>query len=293
MSQMQEAPAARQFALANGDGERLWFLNSEMTIKATAASTGGDLFLMETRLPAGFSPPLHVHHDEHEAFYVLEGELEIACGSERYSAAAGAFAFLPSGIAHTFRVVGGLARPHDRRAGRRRGLLPRRRAARGRARDAAAVRGRHRRAQAGCRALQHRIRRAAPRPVVTLYAPHGRCAAGLRMRKARDRGPFVDRGRGFESPLGRRRRSDSDADGSDGRHGLQDHVGHGLRLRDHDHVGALDFRDLGAGPLRHRAGQVGAERLVAGRDDGPRRAVPPRRRARGLARTRARRWAAG
>ena len=61
---------------------------------------------METRLPAGFSPPLHVHHDEHEAFYVLEGELEIACGSERYSAAAGAFAFLPSGIAHTFRVVG-------------------------------------------------------------------------------------------------------------------------------------------------------------------------------------------
>ncbi len=77
-----------------------------MTIKATAASTGGELFLMETRLPAGFSPPLHVHHDEHEAFYVLEGELDIVCGSERYNAAAGAFAFLPSGIAHTFRVVG-------------------------------------------------------------------------------------------------------------------------------------------------------------------------------------------
>ena len=105
MSQVREAPAAEPFALANGDGERLWFLDSEMTIKATAASTGGDLFFMETRLPAGFSPPLHVHHDEHEAFYVLEGELEIACGSERYRAVEGAFAFLPSGIAHTFRVT--------------------------------------------------------------------------------------------------------------------------------------------------------------------------------------------
>ncbi len=38
MSQVQEAPAAHPFALANGEGERLWFINSEITIKATAAS---------------------------------------------------------------------------------------------------------------------------------------------------------------------------------------------------------------------------------------------------------------
>jgi mannose-6-phosphate isomerase-like protein (cupin superfamily) len=106
MSQLQDAPAARPIVLGNGEGERIWFLNSEMTIKATAASTGGELFLMEACIPDGFSPPLHVHHDEHEAFYVLEGELDIVCGSERYRAGAGAFAFLPSGVAHTFRAVG-------------------------------------------------------------------------------------------------------------------------------------------------------------------------------------------
>ena len=105
MSQVQDARAAHPFALANGEGERLWFISSEITIKATAASTGGDLFLMETHVPADFTPPLHVHHDEHEAFYVLEGELDIVCGSERYRAGTGAFAFLPSGIAHTFRVI--------------------------------------------------------------------------------------------------------------------------------------------------------------------------------------------
>ena len=93
------------------------------------------------------------------------------------SAGAGSFAFLPQRHRAHVPRRGRRARPHVRRAGRHRGLLPRRRTARGRAWDAASLRGRHRRAQAGCRALQHRIRRAAPRPVVTLYAPHGRCAA--------------------------------------------------------------------------------------------------------------------
>jgi mannose-6-phosphate isomerase-like protein (cupin superfamily) len=106
MSQLHEVPAARPFALGGDEGEHIWFANSAMTIKASAASTGGELFLMEGLAPAGYSPPLHVHHDEHEAFYVLEGELEIVCGGEQFLATAGAFAFLPSGIAHTFRVLG-------------------------------------------------------------------------------------------------------------------------------------------------------------------------------------------
>ena len=33
------------------------------------------------------------------------GRARLVCGTERYRAAAGAFAFLPSGIAHTFRVI--------------------------------------------------------------------------------------------------------------------------------------------------------------------------------------------
>lgn len=99
-------PAARPFVVDAGEGERIWFLNNTMTIKATAAATGGDLALVESLVPAGFGPPLHVHHDDHEAFYVLAGELDIVCGGERYRAGAGAFVFLPRGIAHAFRAVG-------------------------------------------------------------------------------------------------------------------------------------------------------------------------------------------
>ena len=70
MPELQNAPPTRPFALADGEGERIWFLNSEMTIKATGASTGGELFLMETHVPEGFSPPLHVHHDEDAEIYL-------------------------------------------------------------------------------------------------------------------------------------------------------------------------------------------------------------------------------
>ena len=56
-------------------------------------------------------------------------------------------------------------------------------------------------------------------------------------------------------PLGRVSRvSDAYPDGCDRRHGFEDHVGHRLGLRDHDHVGAVEFRDPGAGALGHRAG---------------------------------------
>ena len=98
-------PAVRPFVVAPEDGERIWFLQSTMTIKASAATTGGELSLLESLIAPGFGPPLHVHHDDHEAFYVLAGALDIVCGGERYQAGAGAFAFLPRGTSHAFRAT--------------------------------------------------------------------------------------------------------------------------------------------------------------------------------------------
>jgi mannose-6-phosphate isomerase-like protein (cupin superfamily) len=105
-TQLREVPAATPFVVAPGEGERIWLGAATMTLKATAASTAGELMLIETDAPVGHGPPLHVHHDEHEAFYVIEGRLEIVVGGVRHEAGAGAFAFLPRGIAHTFRVIG-------------------------------------------------------------------------------------------------------------------------------------------------------------------------------------------
>lgn len=92
--------------VAAGDGDATWFLTNRMTMKATAAVTGGAFGLVESLIAPGFSPPLHVHHREDESFYVLEGELTMRCGDREFEATAGAFVFLPRGVPHSFVVEG-------------------------------------------------------------------------------------------------------------------------------------------------------------------------------------------
>src|SRR6478752_7366846 len=89
-----------------GEGRPVWFLRNRMNVKATAKTTGGAFGLLESLIAPGFSPPLHVHHREDESFYVLEGELTMQCGEQRFRAGAGAFVFLPRDVPHTFVVEG-------------------------------------------------------------------------------------------------------------------------------------------------------------------------------------------
>jgi quercetin dioxygenase-like cupin family protein len=92
--------------LEPGEGQPIWFLRNRMTIKATAHTTGGAFGLVESWIAPGFSPPLHVHHLEDEAFYVLEGEVTMRCGDRTFRARPGAFVFLPRDVPHTFVVEG-------------------------------------------------------------------------------------------------------------------------------------------------------------------------------------------
>ncbi len=92
--------------LGPGEGPALWFLRNRVTVKATAAVTGGGFGLIESLISPGFSPPLHVHHREDESFYVLDGELTMRCGERTFRATPGAFVFLPRDVPHTFVVEG-------------------------------------------------------------------------------------------------------------------------------------------------------------------------------------------
>ena len=60
--------------------------------------------MLETREPAGFGPPLHVHHDCAEAFYVLEGEYVMYLDDREVVCPAGSFVFVPQGVRHGFRT---------------------------------------------------------------------------------------------------------------------------------------------------------------------------------------------
>ena len=58
----------------------------------------------EQTAPRGAGSPLHVHHNEDEWFYVLEGELTIWVAGQTVVAAAGSFVFGPRDVPHTFVV---------------------------------------------------------------------------------------------------------------------------------------------------------------------------------------------
>jgi uncharacterized RmlC-like cupin family protein len=66
--------------------------------------------LTEQTAPRGTGSPLHVHHNEDEWFYVLEGELTLWVGGETIVAPAGSFVFGPRDVPHTFIVSSDEAR---------------------------------------------------------------------------------------------------------------------------------------------------------------------------------------
>jgi mannose-6-phosphate isomerase-like protein (cupin superfamily) len=98
---MAELPPA--FSLAAGDGEPLRFAGADFLIKASAENTGGSFSILEEIDP--LDTPLHVHKNEDELFFVLEGEHLFQVGDEHFPASPGDLVFAPRGTPHAQRRV--------------------------------------------------------------------------------------------------------------------------------------------------------------------------------------------
>ena len=108
---MNEEVAVKAFGLKEDEGEARWWLGISLaTIKATGKETGGRYTIVEVLEPEGEEAPLHVHHREDEAFWVLEGELTFEVGDETIKASPGSFLFGPKDLPHRYIVESGPAR---------------------------------------------------------------------------------------------------------------------------------------------------------------------------------------
>ena len=85
-------------------GQQRWFFGMLAEVKASAADTAGQYTLVEITAPPGLESPLHVHYEEDEGFYVLEGSVTIVVGDETVELAAGQHAFGPRDVPHKFAV---------------------------------------------------------------------------------------------------------------------------------------------------------------------------------------------
>jgi quercetin dioxygenase-like cupin family protein len=102
MSQATEV--TEPMAVRAEQGEARWWLGALAVIRATAADTGGQLTVVEVTDPPGVEAPLHVHHREDEAFWILDGDVTFEVGGKTIAASAGDFVFGPRHIPHRYKV---------------------------------------------------------------------------------------------------------------------------------------------------------------------------------------------
>lgn len=101
------AKTAGAVVVRSDEGQKLnWGPKGKIRILGGAGSTDRSFSVVECIEPPGSGAPLHVHHAEAEAFYILEGAVELACGTEKLTARAGDFVYTPKDVAHKFTVVG-------------------------------------------------------------------------------------------------------------------------------------------------------------------------------------------
>ena len=87
------------------EAKSLWFMNGHVTVHLAMAENAGGISITEHLLPAGFGPPYHVHHNEDETFYVLDGEIRCKQADQVLLAESGEVVHLGRGIPHGFKVV--------------------------------------------------------------------------------------------------------------------------------------------------------------------------------------------
>ncbi len=87
--------------LSPGEGKIVPVPGHKVTLKVLGADTDGAYSLLEVEL-VGDGPPRHIHKTEDEAFYVLEGEINVLVGERTLRATAGSFVRIPRGTVHTF-----------------------------------------------------------------------------------------------------------------------------------------------------------------------------------------------
>jgi quercetin dioxygenase-like cupin family protein len=105
------APTIDQLlAVPAGEGDHHHFLNHLATVKVGAGDSATGLTAVEFTAPRGFGPPLHVHREEDEILYVIDGRIRLDIGDTAAWAEAGTVVSLPHGVPHVFQVESATAR---------------------------------------------------------------------------------------------------------------------------------------------------------------------------------------
>jgi len=111
MTTIDEPITARQpYGLRSDSGVTDFWLPfvpgvSRISTKVSGEQSEGRLLQVRSMDARGAAPPLHIHRDADESWYVIDGQLTVFVGDERIEAGPGDFVFGPMGVPHAFLVT--------------------------------------------------------------------------------------------------------------------------------------------------------------------------------------------
>src|SRR5271167_1164019 len=97
---------AQPYHLARGEGQPMSWFTAEFRLKASDDQIG----LLELEGTPGVEPPMHVHRNEDEWYYLLDGTVSFHVGDETFHGGPGSMVFLPRAVPHTFTIESPTAR---------------------------------------------------------------------------------------------------------------------------------------------------------------------------------------
>lgn len=103
---MEPTTASRPFVQSRAEAQESWFFGARTWIRVASSQTGGQLAIVEQFAEPGVGSPYHVHRNEDEEFYVIEGTIRFVSEGRSWTAGPGTFAFLPRNVPHGFEVIG-------------------------------------------------------------------------------------------------------------------------------------------------------------------------------------------
>jgi quercetin dioxygenase-like cupin family protein len=92
-----------RFAATEGLAD-VWWKSGRCTIKAGPDETGNAFSQLVMDEPRGSATPVHIHHNEDETFYIVEGQVSMFGDEGRIDLEAGDYFFVPRGVVHAYLV---------------------------------------------------------------------------------------------------------------------------------------------------------------------------------------------
>jgi quercetin dioxygenase-like cupin family protein len=85
-----------------------WMVHGEPSFfdKIAGSDVGGRLSVLEVKTPPAAGPPIHIHLEQNEWMYLLEGSFGLVCGNDKTVLHTGDSFMAPKGIPHSYVVLG-------------------------------------------------------------------------------------------------------------------------------------------------------------------------------------------